>query len=122
VAAENAATAMVTRLLIILLPSPIRRDCRTSPYGNPRLDHRRSRSREETADNGRKGRQPMHSAHFIAETSSDGVVERDFIVGEVPGVLWSPVSGSAHAPVVLMGHGGGPHKKTPTQVARPATT
>jgi dienelactone hydrolase len=60
----------------------------------------------------------MHSVRFTAETSSNGVVERDFLVGEVPGVLWSPVSGSDHAPVVLMGHGGGLHKKTPGLMAR----
>jgi pimeloyl-ACP methyl ester carboxylesterase len=60
----------------------------------------------------------MHSVCFTAETSSNGVVERDFIVGEVPGVLWSPVSGPDHAPLVLMGHGGGLHKKTPALMAR----
>ena len=60
----------------------------------------------------------MNSVQFIAETSSNGVVERDFTVGEVTGVLWSPVSGSDHAPVVLMGHGGGLHKKTPALMAR----
>ena len=35
----------------------------------------------------------MHSLHFTAESSSNGIVERDFTVGEVPGVLWSPASG-----------------------------
>src|SRR5437762_12093324 len=60
----------------------------------------------------------MHSVHFTAETSSNGVVERDFIVGEIPGVLWSPASGSDRAPLVLMGHGGGLHKKTPVLMAR----
>lgn len=30
----------------------------------------------------------MHSVHFTAETSSNGVVERDFTLGEVTGVLW----------------------------------
>jgi pimeloyl-ACP methyl ester carboxylesterase len=60
----------------------------------------------------------MHSVCFTAETSSDGVVERDFLVGEVPGVLWSPVSGPDRAPLVLMGHGGGLHKKTPALAAR----
>jgi dienelactone hydrolase len=60
----------------------------------------------------------MHSVHFTAETSSNGVVERDFIMGEVPGVLWSPASGSDRAPLVLMGHGGGLHKKTPALMAR----
>ncbi|HEV7647031.1 MAG TPA: alpha/beta hydrolase [Actinophytocola sp.] len=60
----------------------------------------------------------MHSVLFTAETSSNGVVERDFAVGEIPGVLWSPASGSEHAPLVLMGHGGGLHKKTPALAAR----
>jgi hypothetical protein len=40
----------------------------------------------------------MHSLHFMAETSSDGLVERDFTVGEVTGVLWSPTSGADRAP------------------------
>jgi alpha-beta hydrolase superfamily lysophospholipase len=60
----------------------------------------------------------MHSVRFTTETSSDGVLERDFTVGDVPGVLWSPVSGSEHGPLVLMGHGGGLHKKTPALMAR----
>jgi dienelactone hydrolase len=60
----------------------------------------------------------MHSVQFTAETTSDGVVERDFTVGDVPGVLWSPESGSDHAPLILMGHTGGLHKRTPGIVAR----
>jgi pimeloyl-ACP methyl ester carboxylesterase len=56
--------------------------------------------------------------HFTAETSSKGVLERDFTVGEVTGVLWSPASASEHAPLVLMGHGGGQHKKSPGVLAR----
>ena len=60
----------------------------------------------------------MHSVRFTAATSSDGVVERDFLVGEIPGVLWSPAAGSGHTPLVLMGHGGGLHKKTPAQAGR----
>jgi alpha-beta hydrolase superfamily lysophospholipase len=60
----------------------------------------------------------MQSVLFTAQTSSNGVVERDFLVGEVPGVLWSPVSAPALTPLVLMGHGGGLHKKTPALVAR----
>ena len=60
----------------------------------------------------------MHSLHFTAETTSDGVLERDFVVGEIPGVLWSPASGSDRAPLVLIGHGGGLHKKTPALMAR----
>jgi alpha-beta hydrolase superfamily lysophospholipase len=60
----------------------------------------------------------MLSVRFIASTSSDGVVERDFLVGDIPGVLWSPVTAPDNAPLVLMGHGGGLHKKTPAQVTR----
>lgn len=60
----------------------------------------------------------MHAVRFTAEKASSGVRARDFTVGEVPGVLWSPESGSGHAPLVLMGHGGGLHKKTPALLAR----
>ena len=60
----------------------------------------------------------MNSLRFTAETTSDGVVERDFTLGDVTGVLWAPASGPDHAPLVLMGHGGGLHKKTPGLAAR----
>jgi dienelactone hydrolase len=60
----------------------------------------------------------MQSLRFTAETSSNGVIERDFTLGEITGVIWSPASGSEHAPLVLMGHGGGLHKKTPALLAR----
>lgn len=46
------------------------------------------------------------------------MVERDFTVGGVPGVLWSPASLNDRAPLVLMGHGGGNHKKSPAMVGR----
>jgi cephalosporin-C deacetylase-like acetyl esterase len=60
----------------------------------------------------------MHSVHFTAETSSNGVVERFFTVGGVPGVLWSPAAGSGRTPLVLMGHGGGTHKRAPAMTGR----
>ncbi|WP_256641689.1 alpha/beta hydrolase [Streptomyces murinus] len=60
----------------------------------------------------------MHSLHFTAESSSDGMVERDFTVGDIPGVLWSPAFGGDLAPLVLMGHGGGRHKKEPAMTGR----
>jgi len=56
--------------------------------------------------------------NFTSETSSDGVVERSFTIGEVPGVLWSPVATASSAPLLLMGHGGGLHKRAPGLVAR----
>ncbi|MBO1414876.1 alpha/beta hydrolase [Streptomyces sp. FH025] len=60
----------------------------------------------------------MHSLQFTAESSSNGMIERDFTVGGVPGVLWSPASGTDRAPLVLMGHGGGAHKKHVAMTAR----
>ncbi|MFJ2958894.1 alpha/beta hydrolase [Streptomyces sp. NPDC087270] len=60
----------------------------------------------------------MYAMQFTAESSSNGMVERDFAVGGVPGVLWSPPSGAGRAPLVLMGHGGGNHKKSPAMSGR----
>ncbi|MEV6737034.1 alpha/beta hydrolase [Streptomyces sp. NPDC051104] len=61
----------------------------------------------------------MHPVQFTAESSSNGVVERDFTVGDVPGVLRSPASGATdRAPLILMGHGGGNHKKSPAMAGR----
>ncbi|QTD99539.1 alpha/beta hydrolase [Streptomyces cyanogenus] len=60
----------------------------------------------------------MHPLRFTAESSSNGMLERDFTVGDVPGVLWSPASGAVRAPLVLMGHGGGNHKKSPAMAGR----
>jgi hypothetical protein len=60
--------------------------------------------------------------HFIAKTSSNGVVERNFTLGEITGLLWSPASGSDHAPLVLMAHSGGQHKGAPFRLKRPIST
>ncbi|MBB6120003.1 alpha/beta hydrolase [Nocardiopsis algeriensis] len=46
--------------------------------------------------------------HFTFEQQLDGgVLERTFILGDVPGILWAPAPGSAPAPLVLLGHPGG---------------
>jgi len=55
---------------------------------------------------------------FISETTSGGVSERLFAVGDIPGVLWSPADVAGSRPLVLLGHGGGQHKKAPGVVAR----
>ena len=47
----------------------------------------------------------------------DGVLERGFTLGEIPGVLWT-TAGSAPAPLILIGHNGGLHKREPRLVAR----
>ncbi|MGI5153917.1 dienelactone hydrolase family protein [Microbispora sp. CA-102843] len=55
---------------------------------------------------------------FISQTSSDGVTERLFTLGESPGVLWTPEDAVGARPLILMGHGGGQHKKAPGIVTR----
>jgi dienelactone hydrolase len=64
---------------------------------------------------------------FTAETSSDGVREQFFTLGEIPGVLWTPEGAAGirparparpARPLILIGHGGGQHKKAPGVVAR----
>lgn len=55
---------------------------------------------------------------FSSSTTADGVVERDFLLGDVPGVLWTPDPPTPGAPLLLLGHGGGLHKRAPGLVAR----
>jgi dienelactone hydrolase len=55
---------------------------------------------------------------FTSQASSDGVLEQLFTLGEIPGVLWTPAGAAGTRPLILMGHGGGQHKKTPGIVAR----
>ncbi|MCW7985226.1 hypothetical protein XF35_07715 [Streptomyces platensis subsp. clarensis] len=45
--------------------------------------------------------------HFTSEQHlDDGVLEREFTLGEIPGILWTPASAStsAPAPLILLGH------------------
>jgi dienelactone hydrolase len=51
-------------------------------------------------------------------TPSEGVSERDFTLGDIPGVLWFPAGATGPRPLVLLGHGGGQDKKGPGLVAR----
>jgi dienelactone hydrolase len=55
---------------------------------------------------------------FISESASDGIVERLFTIGDVPGVIFSPAGAASPRPLLLLGHGGGQHKKAPLLVAR----
>lgn len=55
---------------------------------------------------------------FTSETSSDGVREQLFTLGEIPGVLWTPEGAAGTRPLILMGHGGGQHKKAPDILTR----
>ena len=56
---------------------------------------------------------------FTAEQRlEDGVFEREFTLGEIPGIFWTPESASAPAPLILLGHPGGLRKMYPRLVAR----
>jgi len=55
--------------------------------------------------------------HFTSEQRLDGgVLEREFILGEIPGVLWTPIS--APAPLILVGHPGGLRQMYPRLAGR----
>ncbi|WP_330294338.1 alpha/beta hydrolase [Streptomyces sp. NBC_00503] len=60
--------------------------------------------------------------HFTSEQRlDDGVLEREFTLGEIPGILWTPssASASAPAPLILLGHPPlGLRKMHPRLVAR----
>jgi hypothetical protein len=60
--------------------------------------------------------------HFTSEQRlDDGVLEREFTLGEIPGILWTPASASASpsAPLILLGHPPlGLRKMYPRLVAR----
>jgi pimeloyl-ACP methyl ester carboxylesterase len=59
---------------------------------------------------------------FTDERTNEGVTRRSFSVsvgGEaVPAVIWAPAGARGPRPLVLMGHGGSQHKKTPGITAR----
>jgi len=55
---------------------------------------------------------------FTSQTTSNGVSERLFTLDDIPGVLWSPADAVGTCPLVLLGHGGGQHKKALGMVAR----
>jgi dienelactone hydrolase len=54
---------------------------------------------------------------ITSSSSSDGVTERFFTLGEILGVLWTPEGATGSRPLILMGHGGGQHKTAPRIVA-----
>lgn len=59
--------------------------------------------------------------HFISENRlGDSVLERQFTLGEIPGILWTPTSASAPVPLILLGHPPlGLHTMYPRLLARP---
>jgi len=55
---------------------------------------------------------------FLSDTVTDGVLERRFVLGAVPGVLSSPSPGGPAGPLVLLAHGGGQHAAHPAVLSR----
>src|SRR2546423_14678912 len=59
--------------------------------------------------------------HLIDTITERGVTERrvDFQGSEsvVPGIIWAPEAAAGPRPVVLLGHGGTQHKRTPNLLA-----
>jgi dienelactone hydrolase len=55
---------------------------------------------------------------LLSDTSSEGVREQLFTLGEIPGALWTPDGAAGARPLILLGHGGGQHKKDPDILVR----
>ncbi len=55
---------------------------------------------------------------FTSQTTSNGVSERLFTLDGIPGALWSPAGAAGSRPLILLAHGGGPHKQAPGLLAR----
>ncbi|MGW9170805.1 dienelactone hydrolase family protein [Streptomyces decoyicus] len=55
---------------------------------------------------------------FTSQKSFGGITEQLFTLDEIPGVLWAPEGAAGTRPLILMGHGGGQHKKAPGILAR----
>ncbi|MEU6827514.1 alpha/beta hydrolase [Nocardia beijingensis] len=57
--------------------------------------------------------------HFTSERRlDDDVLEREFALGDIPGILWTPETASAPVPLILMGQPGGLRRMYPRLVDR----
>jgi len=55
---------------------------------------------------------------ITSESVAGEIREQLFTIGDIPGVLWTPAEGSGPRPLVVIGHGGGQHKKEPGVLSR----
>ena len=53
-----------------------------------------------------------------AKLVENGVLERPFTLGEIPGILWTPATTPAPVPLILLGHPGGLDTMYPRLLAR----
>lgn len=60
----------------------------------------------------------MHFNFASEPRLGDGVVEHDFTLSEIPGILWTPESATAPVPLILLGHPGDLRKMHPRLAAR----
>lgn len=62
----------------------------------------------------------MHFTFRSEERLDNGVREREFVLGDVPGILWTPQTASPSSPVplVLLGHPGGLRQMYPRLLLR----
>ncbi|WP_051133339.1 alpha/beta hydrolase [Nocardia paucivorans] len=56
--------------------------------------------------------------HFTSEQRLDDILEREFTLGEIPGILWTSESAPTPAPLILAGHPGGLHMMYPRLATR----
>src|SRR3954451_22482539 len=60
----------------------------------------------------------MNTHLSTTASSGDSVIEREYTIDDVPGLLWSPVSPVGPAPLILMAHSGGLSKRSPGITSR----
>ncbi|WP_020658988.1 alpha/beta hydrolase [Amycolatopsis benzoatilytica] len=53
-----------------------------------------------------------------SETTSGGVAERSFTVGDIRGTVWTSAGTPSASPLILLGHGGGQHQGSEALAAR----
>jgi hypothetical protein len=56
--------------------------------------------------------------HFTSQSLTDGFVERDFVLGDIPGILWTPENPARPTPLILLGQPGGLDRMRPRLAAR----
>ncbi len=56
--------------------------------------------------------------HFTSERRNGDLIERDFVLGDIPGIVWTPVRASSPVPLILLGHPGGLNRMLPRLAAR----